>query len=342
MQYIRHGWYAAGFESELADGKFIARRFLNTPVLLFRAADGTPSAILDRCPHRFAPLSRGKRTAQGFACGYHGLEFDGQGRCVHNPFGASPPPRASVPTFALAVRYGILWIWLGRDAADPALLPVYPAMEDRATWRVLHSHLVTPSHYLLAVDNLMDLSHPEFLHDASLGSPALRSAHYEVTSESARTVHSNRWFDEGPLPPAMERAFPSGGRPVSHWINMRWDAPSNLWLEVGACLAGTARESGWQSWAAHLITPETDTTAHYFFALCRRETEAAAQNNDAELMAMIMAVFQNDDCPMLGAVEARMGGRSLWDLKPAMLPGDAGAVRVREAIDRLLSGEVGE
>lgn len=49
--------------------------------VLFRAQDGRVGALLDRCPHRLAPLSAGQCTANGkLQCAYHGWTFDVHGR----------------------------------------------------------------------------------------------------------------------------------------------------------------------------------------------------------------------------------------------------------------------
>jgi len=63
----------------------LARTLMEQPVLLFRDADGQARALHDRCPHRFAPLWMGRLSADGRSvqCGYHGLQFDGTGACVH-------------------------------------------------------------------------------------------------------------------------------------------------------------------------------------------------------------------------------------------------------------------
>jgi vanillate O-demethylase monooxygenase subunit len=39
----------------------------------------------DCCPHRLLPLSKGFLRGENLVCGYHGLEFNGEGRCVHMP-----------------------------------------------------------------------------------------------------------------------------------------------------------------------------------------------------------------------------------------------------------------
>ncbi len=44
--------------------------------VLFRDAAGRPAALVDRCSHRFAPLSKGRVRPDGrLACGYHGWNF---------------------------------------------------------------------------------------------------------------------------------------------------------------------------------------------------------------------------------------------------------------------------
>jgi phenylpropionate dioxygenase-like ring-hydroxylating dioxygenase large terminal subunit len=60
MSYLRNTWYQAGWSNELKAGELFHRRMLDVPVVLFRKTDGTPAAMLDRCPHRFAPLHMGK------------------------------------------------------------------------------------------------------------------------------------------------------------------------------------------------------------------------------------------------------------------------------------------
>ena len=76
MSYLRNTWYMAAWDDEGVPGKPLARTLLDQPVAIFRTDDGAPAAVLDRCPHRFAPLSAGKVEAGRLVCGYHGLAFD--------------------------------------------------------------------------------------------------------------------------------------------------------------------------------------------------------------------------------------------------------------------------
>src|SRR5688572_116549 len=81
---IRNAWYCAAWSDEVGQD-LLARRILDTPVLLYRTLAGKPVALLDVCPHKLAPLSLGVRVGDSVQCGYHGLEFDCTGKCVRNP-----------------------------------------------------------------------------------------------------------------------------------------------------------------------------------------------------------------------------------------------------------------
>jgi phenylpropionate dioxygenase-like ring-hydroxylating dioxygenase large terminal subunit len=59
MTMLKNTWYAAAWADEVVHGKLLGRMFLSEPVVLFRKIDGTPVALSDQCPHRFAPLRRG-------------------------------------------------------------------------------------------------------------------------------------------------------------------------------------------------------------------------------------------------------------------------------------------
>jgi len=79
--FIRNAWYIAAWADELGQ-KPLARRICNEPVVLFRDHEGRAAALVDRCCHRAAPLSHGELVPGGIQCGYHGLTFDGSGRCI--------------------------------------------------------------------------------------------------------------------------------------------------------------------------------------------------------------------------------------------------------------------
>src|SRR5262245_19283114 len=74
-------WYFACQSRELGK-RPLARTVLGVPLVIFRGEGGKPAALLDRCPHRNAPLSIGRVIGGGrLECAYHGWQFDGAGAC---------------------------------------------------------------------------------------------------------------------------------------------------------------------------------------------------------------------------------------------------------------------
>ncbi|MDE0056678.1 MAG: Rieske 2Fe-2S domain-containing protein, partial [Defluviicoccus sp.] len=128
--YLRNCWYVAAWDHEL-DGGFLARTILDRPVVLFRGPDGAPHALEDRCCHRSMPLSEGRLLEETVQCGYHGLEFAFDGRCVRVPGQSTIPPGARVRAWPVVERWRWVWIWMGDpDAADPDLIPDYHWNDD--------------------------------------------------------------------------------------------------------------------------------------------------------------------------------------------------------------------
>src|SRR4051794_6661097 len=115
MNYLRNVWYAAAWSEEIGRTP-LGRKLLDRPITLFRATSGTSVALADRCPHRFAPLSKGKLVEDAIQCPYHGLRFDTDGRCVYNYHGPVPKA-ASVHRYPMMERYGVAWIWMGEPDA---------------------------------------------------------------------------------------------------------------------------------------------------------------------------------------------------------------------------------
>jgi hypothetical protein len=76
MPYLRRIWYMAVWSHEV--GRHLLRRgIIGEPILLYRGEDGSVSALTDRCPHRFAPLSAGTLEGDTVRCTYHGLALKG-------------------------------------------------------------------------------------------------------------------------------------------------------------------------------------------------------------------------------------------------------------------------
>ncbi|HSV45598.1 MAG TPA: aromatic ring-hydroxylating dioxygenase subunit alpha [Ramlibacter sp.] len=329
-------WYVAAMHDELMPGELLARTFLGQPMVLFRDAVGQPRALADRCPHRMAPLSMGKLCNGGnsLRCGYHGLEFDGQGRCTHNPHGPIPAA-AAVKPFAVQERHGLIWLWPGDAAlADADSIPDYSAVTAAVEDATIRGYLPTACDAMLLVDNILDLSHVDYLHPTTLGSGAISRVR-PVVSEPAASQVGISWISSGDVaPPAFDMHLRQQGQPTDQWTEVTWTAPSTLLLSTGATLAGEPRESGAVTLNLHLATPEVPGRCHYWYWSTRQFAVSAQAN--AFIKPMVENVFRNEDKPMLEAQQQRMGDATFRALKPVLLAHDAGAVRARRKLEAMV------
>lgn len=343
MAYLRNAWYAAGWPDEIDDQQLVGRRFLGEPVLLYRKSDGQAVAIGNRCPHRFAPLHLGKHMGDVVQCGYHGLEFGSDGRCSRNPHGGeSAPTGAFVPAYPLAERHDILWIWMGdKDQADPRLISdAFAFVADDARAHV-RGYLHVKANYLLLVDNLMDLSHGLYLHAGSLATKEMQQNFEPKTRVEGNVVHSDR---EQPniAPPAMWiPSLPPGTERVDYFSHNEWHSPSNVIHPVGCRMLGKAEgvDGGVSSRSAHLFTPETETSSHYFFSNSR-DYGVHNPDTDTHIRRILEKVFGSEDRPMIEAQQEMIGNIDLMSLAPIILPSDRAAILVRRRLGQMIRREL--
>ena len=323
--YLRNVWYLAAWADEVPDDGFLARTFLDRPWLVYRLSDGDWAMIADRCPHRFAPLSKGRREGDLIICGYHGLGFAANGSCAHSSF-AGELPKAHVATAPIVERHRGLWFWPGDPAqADEALIPDFSFLDaDRGTRR---SHLSMNGNYELVTDNLMDLSHAEFIHRDSFGvNGALFGGDHSVIADDDGAIWNNWDMADCDLPEWASTLVPEGTR-AEQWLHMRWHAPACMALSIGLARAGSNRSDMIvpPMRNPHIVTPETQTRSHYFYD--HEDSDEAAN--------FARQVFVDEDEPMIEAVQESLGGQDFWDARSVILPSDAGAIRARRRLMQL-------
>jgi vanillate O-demethylase monooxygenase subunit len=305
---------------------------------MYRLDGGALIASEDRCPHRFAPLSRGQKTASGVQCAYHGLQFDRTGRCVRNPVGEGHvPANARVRTYRVVERHRIVWIWMGEAAlADERTIPDFSLIPEQGAGRDnIGNYLHVKANYLLEIDNLMDLSHVNFLHLGSLGNESMRSAKVNVTQSSNGDIRADLW-----MPDTICGFGEMAGQPCDQWNNIVWMSPASMLLEFGAVPPGAPAVQDPHQYAFHIVTPETERTTHYFFGTSGCFPEEDAWKAELIREAQTRA-FLTEDNPMIEAVAEAMGDDEFWSLHPAILPSDSAAIRVRRLLLRMCREEAG-
>ncbi len=340
MPYLRNTWYMFGWAPELAAGKLLARTLLDERIVMFRDREGQPCALTDRCPHRFAPLSLGKLYDGVVQCPYHGLRFDGTGQCVHNPHGNGAIPKAAVVnSYPVVERYSVLWIWMGDPAkADSALIPDY-SFTDPEQWYVGSGTLLINVNYELETDNILDLSHIEFLHPL-FATDAVRRGKIQCVQEGS-TIWSKRFMTQDLLPDFLAHNFNiPPGHLADRWLDVRWNAPACMALWAGAVASGQPREQGTVVQQAHIFAPQNQGSTHYFFSISfPRSMGPMGEQLARESIAVLEQVFREEDKPILEAQARAMGDAEFWSLKPLLLRSDTAAVSARRQLAELIEAE---
>ncbi|MXO71932.1 aromatic ring-hydroxylating dioxygenase subunit alpha [Alteraurantiacibacter buctensis] len=332
--YVRNLWYMAAWEHEVPDGGMLSRKLLDQAWLVHRLESGAYAMLEDRCPHRFVPLSMGRKQGDVVHCRYHGLGFGPDGACVHTPFPASPPGHVKAATMPVVARYRALWFWPGDPAlADPSLIPDFAFLDSYRP--MTRGHLVMQGNYELVTDNLMDLTHAEFLHVETFGvNGSLFESGAQTVQQEADGAIWNKWTMTDARAPAWAKPVLGEGARVDQKLHMRWHAPASMALLVEIGKAGTAYGVHLlpPMLNPHIITPETQGSSHYFY-----DHEPTEQARD-----MAMQVFVEEDEPMIEAAQAALGETDFWDARPAILKTDAAAIRCRRALMQLRRREAGE
>ncbi len=344
MQFLRNTWYVAMWAGELELGEVQQRTLLGEPIALFRKHDGTVAAITDQCSHRFAPLSRGKVCGDKLECPYHGLQFADDGQCVVNPHGSGRiTPQLHLRSYPVVERHTMLWVWMGDQPADPESIPDYSHLDDGAPGIVSkRDWMVIDVDYRLMADNLLDLSHVNFLHEGLLGHAGLNDADVEI-DEDDDTLYVTRTSRDVAPPMLFDLMYRNDGQPVDTWAEMRWNAPGCLRNHAGVCPPGAGREDGMTVIGSHLLTPINERQMMYHIAAVQLGGPPPGETDEElaeQLSRLRRFAFEEQDRPMVEAQQLaydRAGGADA--LKPVMLSIDAGPLRARRILARLIADE---
>jgi phenylpropionate dioxygenase-like ring-hydroxylating dioxygenase large terminal subunit len=339
MPFLRNAWYVAGFDADLAE-KPISITIMNERIALFRDSQGKAAAIQDRCPHRFVRLSSGVVIGDALQCPYHGLEFDRSGACVKQPFDeGAPAPHNCVKSYPVTERYNMVWVWMGDPAkADPALLPHIPQMEDDG-FVFVRGYLPYKGNYELMADNVLDLTHVDILHKTVRVQGNDFNDFEKKVEVNGNTLTMFVWKKN--VQPAgfqLDR-WGNGSTRADIHSHMTWFAPCNLFLDYGVEEVGAPEGSGYLSPSGHFVTPETETTSHYWWNVGRNnrlDDEEVSRSTHAS----VEAIFRDEDIFMLEQQQEGIGDTGDYlGQKPVILAADVAMIRVRRMLAKMIADE---
>ncbi len=316
-------------------------------MVLYRTLDGQVCALADACWHRLLPLSMGRLEGDELVCGYHGLHYNAKGRCTSMPSQEGVNPSACVKSYPVVERHRLIWVWTGDPAlADPSLIADLH-WNQHPDWAADGKLIHVKCDYRLVIDNLMDLTHETYVHGSSIGNAAVAEAPF-VATHGDKTATITRWMENIEAPPFWaNQLFQARGYkgPVDRWQIIRFEAPSTVTIDVGVAPAGSGavpnaagesdRSQGVNGYVLNTMTPETDQTCHYFWAIARNYS-LNEQRLTHQMREGVAGIFREDELILEAQQQAINAnpGHPFYNLNI-----DAGAMWARRLIDKMTEAE---
>ena len=337
--YPRNMWWVAARTDEVTE-KPLARWLLEMPVVLYRTADGTPVALDDRCPHRWAPLSEGRVEGDQIVCPYHGMRFGTDGVCTHVPTQPKVPGTARVTSYPLHESGAFIWIWMG----DPEEIerhepPVDLSYTTRQDWTVLLGYYEVAANWVLIRENVLDLTHIAHLHTKTFKQndwntlPDVKMDGDVITYQKA--------FDAAPLSPLFCHAM---GLPETKPVKrvqtgtMASLAVSFSDWEVHDPNPEPGARSDFLMRGCHIVTPATRGRTHYYWGAAF--DIAGVPDNVAERTKASVVEAFDEDKHLLERMQSQLStdprGVNSVEIN---LGADGASMRVRMVLKRKLEAE---
>ncbi len=264
--FVRNAWYVAAWDHEVPDDALFTRTLLGEPILLYRVADRRVVAMTNRCCHRHAPLSIGRKEGDCVRCMYHGLKYDQQGRCVEIPGQNAIPASLQLKTYPVVESGRWIFVWMGDPKkADRALLPDVSALR-HPQWRMKPGYLHYQANYLVISDNLLDFSHLSFVHEGTLGGTGAIAEIRPKVERLARGVKITRQVN-GTVPAPYHLQFAKFTGLVDRYWIYEYLVPGFLLMDSGVDSSDRADPAAisLRFRSCQALTPESEGTTHYFF-----------------------------------------------------------------------------
>ena len=339
--FPKNTWYVACTPDEI-DEKPLGRKICGESIVFYRGAQGQVAALDDFCPHRGAPLSLGTVLEGKLVCGYHGLEMGCDGKTIAMP-GQRVRGFPAIRSYPVVERHGFVWVWTGDAALADESKIKHLEWHDNPDWAYGGGLFHIACDYRLMIDNLMDLTHETYVHSTSIGQKEIDEAPCKTTVEGDQVITS-RFMANITAPPFWKMALRGNNLaddvPVDRWQICRFTPPSNVMIEVGVAHAG---QGGYDAPPEHkaysvvvdFITPETETSIHYFWGMARKfnpkdkALTASIREGQGKIFSEDLAMLELQQRNLLAHPERAL----------LMLNIDAGGVQSRKILDRLMAAE---
>ncbi len=338
MEYVKNAWYVAGWSSEF-DGELRRVTIIEENIVMYRNTSGVVIGLEDRCPHRMLPLSKGKLIGDNIQCGYHGMTFNCEGKCVRIPGQTNVPTSARVIAYPIHEINNIVWIWMGDpDNANTDDIFNMPEFSDSG-W---HAHqgeaLHLKAHYLNVAENLVDPAHVSFVHPTTLGNASSENVPVDV-STAGEVIVAWRWIRDAP-PIGFFQEFGGFTGNVDRWHYYYLHMPCTAVIDFGsantsAALAEDDRNQGVRIFALHFITPVGPD--HSIDRWMHLRNTAVGDDKVSDKMDAMFKVAFNEDKEILEAIQIEE--QKPVRRRPIRIAIDKGPTVYRKRIRELVEAE---
>lgn len=180
-----NNWYIACTSKELSK-KPISRIIYDTKIVLFRDKSNTASCLIDRCPHRGTPLSKGFCTNSNLQCSYHGWQFDKEGVVKNIPSEGSEETKTKrkIKHYPTHEKDGVIWVWFGEEGKeDISKIWDFPHRHDKS-WNSYYMVTEFNNEVTNLAENFVDVPHTVWVHKGWFRNRSFQHVPAKVTTEN--------------------------------------------------------------------------------------------------------------------------------------------------------------
>lgn len=155
---VIEAWYCVGTIADLEQKNTLSTQIGKQKLVVFKTEEGNVHCLDAFCSHMGLNLSLGKVVKSEIRCHFHHWAYDGKGTC-------SKANNKNLNSYPVEVRYGLIWVWAGKEAKYP--LPLHQDLQENYTFKrgPLYSR---PSHPHISLLNALDIQHVNTVHALDL------------------------------------------------------------------------------------------------------------------------------------------------------------------------------